>query len=200
VCTRSYADVLKGSDDEMSDVEMSDGGRQGGDFNPEDSDIPMTGSNTEMESVSLPPKKKKKVAQKETIKKEKVPQPKIQDAIKAIQVIRLEEQGPANNILDLDPMPKPKRTRGTRLAPPATKFGDWMIPDQEKLPLWRMPAFSDNGSIDVKSMAGARWGEVKEKMMENAKGKGKQKASEENNKASNQRPADTKQIPPKSKR
>jgi hypothetical protein len=75
-----------------------------------------------------------------------------------------------------------------------------MIPDQEKLPSWRMPAFSDNGSVDVKLMAGARGGEVKEKMMENAKGKGKQKASKVNTKASDQRPADTKRIPPKSKR
>jgi hypothetical protein len=202
--TRSYADVLKGSDDEMSDVETSDGGRRGSDFNPEDSDIPMTGSNTETESVSLPPKKKKKVAQKETtqketVKKEKVPKPKIRDAIKAIQDVGLEERGPANDILDLDPTPKPKRTRGARPAPPATEFGDWSIPDQEKLPSWRMPAFSDNESIDVKSMAGARGGEVEEKM-EKAKGKGKQKASEANTKASDQIPADTKRVPPKSKR
>jgi hypothetical protein len=200
--TRSYANVLKGSDDEMSDVETSDGGRRGDDFNPEDSDIPMTGSNTETESVSLPPKKKKKVAQKETtqketVKKEKVPKPKIWDAIKAIQAVGFEEQ---NDIVDLDPTPKPKRTRGARPAPPATEFGDWSIPDQEKLPSWRMPAFSDNDSIDVKSTAGARGGEVKEKMMEKAKGKGKQKASEANTKASDQIPVDTKRVPPKSKR
>jgi hypothetical protein len=208
--TRSYANVLKGSDDEMSDVETSDGGRRGSDFNPEDSDIPMTGSNTETEHVSLPPKKKKKVAQKETIQKETVKQekvlkpkvlkPKVQDAIKAIQDVGLEEQGPANDILDLDPTPKPKRTRGARPAPPAIEYGDWWIPDQEKLPSWRMPAFSDNESIDVKSMAGARGGEVKEKVVEKAKGKGKQKASEANTKASDQTPADTKRVPPKSKR
>ena len=54
----------------MSAVEMSDGGRQGSDFNPEDSDIPMIESNTETESVSLPPKKKKQLAQKETTQKE----------------------------------------------------------------------------------------------------------------------------------
>lgn len=201
VRTRSYADVLKGSDDEMSDVETSDGGRQGSDFNPENSDIPMTGSNTETESVSLPPKKKKKVAQKETaqkettqketVKKEKVPKPKIRDAIKAIQDVGLEERGPASDILDLDPTPKPKRTRAARPAPPATEFEDWSIPDQEKLPSWRMPAFSDNEGIDVKSMAGARGGEVEEKM---EKAKGKQKA-----KASDQIP-DTKRVPPKSKR
>ena len=203
--TRSYANVLKGSDDEMSGVETSDGGGRGDDFNPEDSDIPMTGSNTETESVSLPPKKKKKVAQKETtqketVKKEKVPKPKIRDAIKAIQAVGLEEQDPANDIVDLDPTPKPKRTRRARPAPPATEFGDWSIPDQEKPPSWRMPAFSDNDSVDVKSMAGARGGEVKEKMMEKAKGKGKQKASEANTKASDQIPADTKRVPPKSKR
>jgi hypothetical protein len=209
--TRSYADVLKGSDDEMSDIETSDGGRRGSDFNPEDSDIPMTGSNTETERLSLPPKKKKKVAQKETTQKEtvkqekvpkpKVPKPTVRGAIKAIQDVGLEEQGPANDILDLDPTPKPKRTRGARPAPPATEYGDWWIPDQEKLgESWRMPAFSDNESIDVKSMAGARGGEVKEKMMEKAKGKGKQKASEASTKASDQTPADTKWVPPKSKR
>ena len=202
VRTRSYADVLKGSDDEMSDIETSDGGRWGSDFNPEDSDIPMTGSNTETERQSLPPKKKKKVAQKETtqketVKQEKVPKlkllkPTVRGAIKAIQDVR-----PANDILDLDPTPKPKRTGGARPAPPATEYGDWWIPDQEKLASWRMPAFSDNESIDVKSMAGARGGEVKEKMIENAKGK--QKASETNTKASDL-PADTKRVPPKSKR
>jgi len=175
----------------------------GSDFNPEDSDIPMTGSNTEMERLLLPLKKKKKVAQKETtqkemVKQENVPKPKVQDAIKAIQDVGLEEQGPGNNILDLDPTPKPKRTRGARLAPPATEYGDWWIPDQEKLPSWRMPAFSDNESIDVKSMPGACGGEVKEKMMERAKGK--QKVSEVNTKASDQTPADTKWVLPKSKR
>ena len=202
VCTHSYADMLKGSDDEMSDVKMSDGGRQGSYFNPENSDIPMTGSNTETESVSfLPKKKKKKVAQKETaqkettqketVKKEKIPKPKIQDSIKAIQDVGLQEQGPVNDILDLDPTPKPKRTRAARPAPPATKFGDWLIPDQEKQPLWRMPAFSDNKSINVKSMAGARGSKVEEKM---EKVKGKQKA-----KASDQIP-DTKWVLPKLKR
>src|SRR5882762_901099 len=163
-------------------------------------------TNTETERLSLPPKKKKKVAQKETtqketVKQEKVPKPTVQGAIKAIQDVGLEEQGPANDILDLDPTPKPKRTRGARPAPPATEYGDWWIPDQEKLgESWRMPAFSDNESIDVKSMAGARGGEVKEKMMEKAKGKGKQKASEASTKASDQTPADTKWVPPKSKR
>ena len=106
----------------------------------------------------------------------------------------MEEQGPANDILDLDPTPKAKRTRDAAPAPPATEFGDWLIPDQ-KLPSWRMPAFSANGSIDV---AGACGGEEKEKMME--KVKGKQKVSEANTKASDQIPADSKQVPTKSKR
>lgn len=151
--------------------------------------------------MSLLPKKKKKVAQKETtqrettqketVKKEKVPKPKIRDAIKAIQDVGLEERGPASDILDLDPTPKLKRTRAARPAPPATEFGDWSIPDQEKLPSWRMPSFSDNEGINVKSMAGARGGEVEEKM---EKAKGKQKA-----KASDQIP-DTKRVLPKSKR
>ena len=105
-----------------------------------------------------------------------------------------------NNILDLDHTPKPKGTRGARLAPPATEFGDWMIPDQKKQLLWVMPALSNNESINVKSMTGAHGGEAKEKVMEKAKGKGKQKVSEANAKASDQRPADTKQVPPKSKR
>jgi hypothetical protein len=205
VRTRSYANVLMASDDEMRGVETNDGGRRGSDFNPEESDIPMIGSNTDTESVSLPPKKKKKAAQRETtqnemVRQEKVPKPKVRDAIKAIQDVGLEEQGPANDILDPDPMPKPKSTRGSRSVPPATEFEDWSIPDQEGLPSWGMPAFSDNESIDVKSMAGARGGEAKEKTMEKAKGKGKQKASEANTKAY-QRPAnaDTKWVLPKSK-
>ena len=35
----------------MSDVKTSDGGRRGSDFNPENSDIPMTGSNTDGKCV-----------------------------------------------------------------------------------------------------------------------------------------------------
>jgi len=73
-----------------SDVEMSDGEVLESDFNPENEDIPMTESNTDTESVVLPPKKKKKVVEKVvekvaeevagkevTAKKVKVPKPKV---------------------------------------------------------------------------------------------------------------------------
>jgi len=198
-----------------SDVEMSDGEVLESDFNPENEDIPMTESNTDTESVVLPPKKKKKVVEKVvekvaeevagkevTAKKVKVPKPKVRDAIKAVKLE--EEKGPArlkanNEILDLDPTPKPKRTRP---AAPATELGDWAIPDQMKLQSWRMPAFSDNESLDVEPMAETHGGEERGNV-----GKGKAKANvigkrdgKDNNNVSDQKPADTQRVLPKLKR
>ena len=59
MCTCSYANVLNGSDDKMSNDDVPESNS-----NPENKDISMSGSNTETESVELPPKKKKKVVEK----------------------------------------------------------------------------------------------------------------------------------------
>jgi hypothetical protein len=214
VRTHSYANVLMGpkSDVEMNDGEVSDGEVLESDFNPENEDIAMTESNTDTESVVLRPRKKTKVVEKVaeevigkevTAKKVKVPKPKVRDAIKAVRLE--EEKGPAtrkanNEILDLDPTPKPKRTRP---AAPATELSDWVIPDQGKLPSWRMPTFSDNESLNAELMAKTRGGgEARGNV-----GKGKAKANvmgkhdgNDNNKASDQKPADTERVPPKLKR
>jgi hypothetical protein len=98
--TRSYADVVAGSDAEMTDGEVLDSN-----FDPENEDIPMTASDAETEIVELPPKKKKKMVEKvveneATAKKVKAPKPKVRDAIKAVKLE--EEKGPARPKLNDD--------------------------------------------------------------------------------------------------
>jgi hypothetical protein len=72
--TRSYANILIGSDAEMTDGEVPDG-----DFSLEDENTTMTASNTETEaeSVELPPKKKKKVEENNATKKMNASKPKV---------------------------------------------------------------------------------------------------------------------------
>lgn len=185
--TRSYANILVGSDAEMKDGEKLDG-----DFHMENEDT-VTASNTETEteSVELPPKKKKKVVENSAGEKVNASKPKIRDAIEE-EKKNLVGPRANNNDLDLDLTPNPKRTR---LADPATnKAISHPVQVEGELPSWAMPTLGDNGSLAVKSGDG---GEKK------GKGKGKAKKTikldgKANANASN-RKSDT-QVPPKSKR
>jgi len=71
--TCSYANILVGSN-----VEMTDGGESDGDFNPESEDT-VTASNTETETegLELLPKKKKKVVENNATEKANTPKAKL---------------------------------------------------------------------------------------------------------------------------
>jgi hypothetical protein len=205
VRTRSYANVVADVVPD-SDVDMSDGGLTSS-FRPDRvEDSETAESNVDTDIIASPPRKKKKAVKGEVkiiktaevkVKKEKVPKPKVRDAIKAVQVDKVEkEEEPAklkafaritasDDILDLDPTPKP-----TKRQAPAIESDDEM--DNIKRPLWKMPTLSEAG--DVESIPKGR-GE--EKM----KGKGKARADPQlgDDNGSDQRP-DTKRVPPKSKR
>ena len=119
--TRSYANILVGSD-----VKMTDGGESDGDFNPESEDT-VTASNTETETegLELPPKKKKKVVENNATEKANALKAKIRDAIEEEKIGLVRPRANNNDLnLDLNLMPNPKRTRP---ADPAT---DRAISDQ----------------------------------------------------------------------
>jgi hypothetical protein len=189
--TRSYANILVGSDVEMTDGEVPGGGSN---FDLENEDIDMSASNTETESVELPPKKKKKAMANDlevTVKKADAPKPKLRDAVEK-EKMNLARSRVNVDIPDLDPTPNPKRTRP---AGPATEFNDWAISDQGKVPSWRMPAFGDNGSLDVEPMD-----KGKEKEMAVGKGKAKATRIKHDGKANaSDKKSDTRVLP-KSKR
>jgi hypothetical protein len=189
-----------------SDVDMSDGGLTSS-FRPDRiEDSETAESNAETDIVTSPPRKKKKVVRGEAkivesevkVKKEKAPKPTVRDAIKAVQVAKGEKAGPAklkafarittsDDILDLDPTPKPIKRQAL-----AIKLDNDEM-DIEP-PLWRTPALSEGS--DVESIPKARGEEM-------VKGKGKVKADpkhRDRNIGTDQRPSDTKRVPPKLKR
>jgi hypothetical protein len=188
--TRAYANILVGSDDEMTDDKVPDG-----DFDLENEDASMASSHTETEteSVELPPKKKKVVENNVTVKKVDAPKPKIRDEIEE-QKIGLARPRANDDTLDRDLVtPNPKRTR---LAGPVTESSDGANSDQGKLPSWTMPTLSENGGLDSKPVAD---GKKKGKAVE----KGKAKVIKHNDGKAKADASDQKtdmRVPPKSKR
>jgi hypothetical protein len=211
--TCSYADVLAGNETiSDSDVEMDGGG-----INQDKVDEMQTADsdasgNTE---ILLPPRKKKKVEEKQRKMpnmKAKTLKPKIQDAIKAVQVTRLEEgkdlASDDGGLMDFDSDPMPKKTKVSKSVVPASDSDDDQASASLQQASQRMPTFSDNESTNTELTPQAHEGvrrEVKAqekgkvKVKEDNQGKGKADGKDKNN-APHQQLSDRKWIAPKLER